>query len=102
MNLNKIIQEFNKKKFMKILSIYPFTHISSASLIIDGKIVSAAPEERFNRIKMSTDFPIQAINWCLNYAKIGWKDLDYVVVPWNPVIIHIFYKKMGIFYEMEG
>lgn len=71
---------------MKILSIYPFTHISSASLIIDGKIVSAAPEERFNRIKMSTDFPIQAINWCLNYAKIGWKDLDYVVVPWNPVI----------------
>jgi len=71
---------------MKILSIYPYTHISSAALIIDGKIIAAAPEERFNRIKMSTDFPIQAINWCLQYAKIKWEDLDYVVVPWNPVI----------------
>ena len=36
---------------MKILSIYPYTHISSAALMINGKIVAAAPEERFNRIK---------------------------------------------------
>jgi len=71
---------------MKILSIYPYTHISSASLMINGKIVAAAAEERFNRIKMSTEFPIQSINWCLSYSKIKWEDLDYVVVPWNPVI----------------
>ena len=54
--------------------------------MINGKIVAAAAEERFNRIKMSTEFPIQSINWCLSYSKIKWEDLDYVVVPWNPVI----------------
>ena len=69
---------------MKILSIYPYTHISSAALMIDGKIVAAAPEERFNRIKMSTDFPIQSAKWCLSSNGLNWKDLDYISVPWNP------------------
>ena len=50
---------------MKILSIYPYTHISSAALMINGNIVAAAPEERFNRIKMSTAFPFKSIEWCL-------------------------------------
>ena len=71
---------------MKILSIYPYTHISSAAVIVNGKIIAAAPEERFNRIKMSTEFPIQAINWCLKYSQISWQDLDCVVIPWNPSI----------------
>jgi carbamoyltransferase len=69
---------------MKILSIYPYTHISSAALLINGKIVSAAQEERFNRKKMSTDFPINAINWCLNDNGLNFKDIDLIVVPWNP------------------
>lgn len=71
---------------MKILSIYPYTHISSAAVIINGRIIAAAPEERFNRIKMSTEFPMQAINWCLNYSNTKWEELDYVVIPWNPSI----------------
>jgi carbamoyltransferase len=71
---------------MKILSIYPYTHISSAALIINGRIIAAAPEERFNRIKMSTEFPMQAINWCLSYSNTKWEELDYVVIPWNPSI----------------
>ncbi len=61
-------------------------HISSAALMIDGKIISAAPEERFNRIKMSTAFPEKSIEWCLNFAGINWDDLDCIVVPWNPQI----------------
>ncbi len=69
---------------MKILSIYPYTHISSAALMINGKIVSASAEERFNRIKMSTDFPIRAINWILKTNKIRWEEIDHIVVPWNP------------------
>ena len=69
---------------MKILSIYPYTHISSAALLINGKVVSAAQEERFNRKKMSTDFPSQSIKWCLDKNKIKFKDIDYIVVPWNP------------------
>lgn len=71
---------------MKILSIYPYTHISSAALMIDGKIVAASPEERFNRIKMSTAFPTNAIQWCLKSQKISIEDIDLIAVPWNPAI----------------
>jgi len=69
---------------MKILSIYPYTHISSAALMIDGKIVAASPEERFNRIKMSTAFPFKAIDWCLKKANLKLDNIDLIVVPWNP------------------
>ena len=61
---------------MKILSIYPWTHISSSALMIDGKLVCGSAEERFNKIKWSTDFPIKSAEWCLEYAKINWKDLE--------------------------
>ena len=71
---------------MKILSIYPYTHISSAAIMINGKIIAASAEERFNRVKMSTDFPIKSINWCLKEGKLDWKDIDLIVVPWNPSI----------------
>ena len=61
-------------------------HISSAAIIVDGKIICASPEERFNRIKMSTDFPTKSIEWCLKYAKLKWSDIDVIAVPWNPGI----------------
>ena len=64
---------------MKILSIYPYTHISSSALIIDGKVISASPEERFNRVKMSTDFPIQSAKWCLSSNGLTWEDIDYKI-----------------------
>ena len=71
---------------MKILSVYPFTHISSSALLINGKIVSASAEERFNREKMSIKFPIKSANWCLKKNNLTWSDLDAIVVPWNPQI----------------
>ena len=71
---------------MKILGIYPYMHISSAALLVDNSIVAAAPEERFNRIKMSTAFPQKSIEWCLNYSGLKWNDLDCIVIPWNPQI----------------
>ena len=70
---------------MKILSVYPYTHLSSSCLLIDGKIVAASPEERFNREKMSTKFPIQSAEWCLKQGNLSWDDLDIIVVPWNPM-----------------
>jgi len=69
---------------MKILAVYPWTHISSAALMIDGKLVAASPEERFTRAKWTTQFPIQSANWCLKHANLKWKDIDRIVVPWNP------------------
>ncbi len=71
---------------MKILSVYPYTHISSSALLVDGKIVAAACEERFNREKMSTKFPEKSAKWCLSSNNIKFDDLDMIVVPWNPQI----------------
>ncbi len=71
---------------MKILAIYPYMHISSSAIIINGKIVCASPEERFNRNKMSTDFPSKSIEWCLKYSNLKWSDIDIIAVPWNPGI----------------
>lgn len=69
---------------MRILAIYPYTHISSAALLINGKLVSASAEERFNRIKMSTDFPDKSIEWCLRSNNLKIDDIDEIVIPWNP------------------
>ncbi len=69
---------------MKILSIYPYLTISSSALIINGKVVSASTEERFNRHKNSTVFPIKSIEWSLKKNNLVWNDLDLIVVPWNP------------------
>jgi carbamoyltransferase len=71
---------------MNILSIYPYTHISSSALMIDNEIVSASAEERFNREKFSTKFPSLSSNWCLKKNKLTWKDINYIVIPWNPSI----------------
>lgn len=71
---------------MKILSVYPYTHISSSALMINNKIVAASAEERFNREKFSTKFPIQSSNWCLNNNNLNWNNVDLIAVPWNPSI----------------
>ncbi len=69
---------------MNILSLYPWTHISSSALLVNGKLVAASAEERFNKEKWSTKFPIKSSEWCLKQAGISWDDLDYIVIPWNP------------------
>ncbi|KKQ57706.1 MAG: Carbamoyl transferase [Parcubacteria group bacterium GW2011_GWA2_38_13] len=71
---------------MKILGICPEAWISSAALIENGRIIAAAPEERFNREKMSRKFPFLAIQYCLKEAQCGLEDIDYIAVGWNPGI----------------
>ena len=61
-----------------ILGISAFYHDSAAALVVDGKIVAAAQEERFTRKKHDHRMPVNAIDYCLNTAGIGVKDLDYV------------------------
>ena len=46
-------------------------HDSAAALVIDGEVVAAAAEERFNRKKHTGDFPINAINYCLSAAGLS-------------------------------
>ncbi len=62
-----------------ILGISCFYHNSAAALIRDGKIVAAAEEERFTRVKNDRRFPHNAINYCLEEAGISQKQLTAVV-----------------------
>jgi carbamoyltransferase len=61
-----------------ILGVSAFYHDSAAALVIDGRIVAAAQEERFTRKKHDHDFPVNAIAYCLEEAGIAAEDLDYV------------------------
>ena len=49
-----------------VLGISAFYHDSAAALVVDGKIVAAAQEERFTRIKHDAGFPHQAVAYCLS------------------------------------
>ena len=70
---------------MRILGISAYYHDSAASLIVDGKIVAAAQEERFTRKKHDSGFPTNAINFCLKEAGITGKDVDQVVFYEKPL-----------------
>ena len=70
----------------KILGISAFYHDSAAAIIIDGKIIFAAQEERFTRIKHNEDFPTNAIKEALKYSNINLKDIDAVVYYEKPFI----------------
>jgi len=63
---------------MYILGISAFYHDSAACLLKDGKIIAAAQEERFTRKKHDYRFPSNAVNYCLEYAKIKPVEIDYV------------------------
>lgn len=71
---------------MNILGISAFYHDSAACLVQDGKIVSAAQEERFTRKKHDLSFPKKAINYCLQNSGLKGKDLDFVAFYDKPFI----------------
>jgi predicted NodU family carbamoyl transferase len=61
-----------------ILGISAFYHDSAAALVVDGRIVAAAQEERFTRVKHDHRFPQNAIDYCLAEAGLEPAELDYV------------------------
>lgn len=69
---------------MKILGISHDLYITSACLLEDGRIVAACAEERLDRIKLSTAFPVRAIAYCLKEVGCELADIDAVAVGWNP------------------
>lgn len=71
---------------MKILGISCFYHDAAAVLIDDGKIIAAAEEERFSRVKHDSGFPKHAIDFCLKQGGIKAKDLNWVVFYEKPFI----------------
>jgi carbamoyltransferase len=71
---------------MLILGISAFFHDSAAAIILDGRVVAAAQEERFTRIKHDAGFPVQAIRYCLGAAGATIDDLDAVVFYDKPML----------------
>ena len=67
-------------------------HDSAAALLVDGKLVVAVEEERFNRIKHGKlpdvdnphQLPERAIRFCLNYAGLTAGDIDHVAYSFDP------------------
>lgn len=70
----------------KILGISAFYHDSAAAITINGKIVSAAQEERFTRIKHTPDFPTNAVKFCLEEAGLEIDDIDAIVFYDKPLL----------------
>ena len=70
----------------KILGISAFYHDSAATLIIDGKIIAAAQEERFSRKKHDSDYPHQAIEYVLSEKKLKLNDIDNIVFFEKPFL----------------
>jgi carbamoyltransferase len=69
-----------------ILGISAFYHDSAAALIVDGKIIAAAQEERFTRKKHDPSYPTNAINYCLSEANILLDQLDYITFYDKPFL----------------
>ena len=59
---------------------------ASASFVRDGRVLNAASEERFSRVKHDRDFPGQAVRFCLESAGTRIEDVDRVAMGWNPTI----------------
>ena len=57
---------------------------SSAAICEDGRIIAGAPEERFNRQKLTRLFPYQAMRYCLEHAGIQLQNVNCVAQAWNP------------------
>ncbi len=71
---------------MTILGISAFYHDSAAAIIQDGKIIAAAQEERFTRIKHDESFPINAVQFCLKYAGMNINDVDAIAFYDKPLL----------------
>jgi len=69
-----------------ILGISAFYHDSAAAMVIDGKIIAAAQEERFTRKKHDSTYPFNAIEFVLNHANLTLSEVDYIVFYEKPFL----------------
>src|SRR6266404_2449240 len=67
-----------------ILGLNAYHGDSAACLIVDGKIVPAAEEERFRRIKHWAGLPTKAIDYCLQEGRLRLSDVDHIAIHRKP------------------
>jgi carbamoyltransferase len=68
---------------MMILGVNAFHGDSAAALVRDGKLVAAAEEERFCRVKHWAGFPSQAITYCLEQAGVSLSEVQHIAINQN-------------------
>src|SRR5262249_10339291 len=71
---------------MRILGISALYHDSAAALVVDGRVVAAAQEERFTRKKHDPGFPRHAVQYCLSAGRVTLDELDFVVFYDKPFL----------------
>jgi carbamoyltransferase len=71
---------------MRILGLSCYFHDAAAAILVDGRLVAAAEEERFSRVKHDFGFPAHAIRFCLDRAGTTGADLDYVAFFEKPLV----------------
>jgi carbamoyltransferase len=72
--------------FMIILGLNAFHGDSAAALVKDGRLIAAAEEERFRRIKHWSGLPTEAMKWCLADAGLTLGDVDHITINRNPKV----------------
>jgi len=82
---NESTQRRRERDAMHVLGIAAFYHDSAAALVSDGRVVSAAQEERFTRKRHDESFPTHAIRHCLETAGITAEQLDFVGLYEKPL-----------------
>ena len=68
-----------------ILGISAYYHDSAAALVVDGRIIAAAQEERFSRKKHDPGFPAGAIDYCLKEAGLQLSEITHIVFYDKPL-----------------
>jgi carbamoyltransferase len=69
---------------MKILGLNAYHGDSAACLFVDGKLIAAAEEERFRRIKHWAGLPTQAINYVFEEGKLSLGEIDHIAINRKP------------------
>ena len=69
-----------------ILGISAFYHDSAAAIIVDGKILAAAQEERFTRKKHDSNYPYNAVEFVLKFAKLKLSNVDHIIFFEKPFL----------------
>jgi carbamoyltransferase len=70
---------------LNVVGISAFFHESACCLLQDGRLVAAAEEERFSRVKHDPRLPVSAFRYCLEAGGIGITEIDAVAYYESPV-----------------
>ncbi|HEX5315687.1 MAG TPA: carbamoyltransferase N-terminal domain-containing protein, partial [Candidatus Kapabacteria bacterium] len=74
---------------MTILGLNAYHGDSAACLFVDGKLIAAAEEERFRRIKHWAGMPTHAIDYCLHEGRLTISEIDHIAVNRKPGVNNI-------------